>query len=113
MFILCKNIHSFKFCTRQDAKGLFINMKTIILTFCLVFLAELGDKTQLATMMLAAKSESMWIVFLGSAMALVASSLICAFLGGLLTKIIPPSYIQYASGISFVIIGILLLTGKA
>ena len=62
-------------------------------------------------MMLAAKSESLWIVFRFSHGACCIVSYMC-FLGGLLTKIIPPSYIQYASGISF-IIGILLLTGKA
>jgi putative Ca2+/H+ antiporter (TMEM165/GDT1 family) len=87
-------------------------MKTIIMTFFLVFLAELGDKTQLATMLMAAKSDSVWTVFLGSTIALAASSLIGVLAGGIITKYVPQSYIHYASGIAFIIIGILLVSGK-
>lgn len=87
-------------------------MKTIIMTFFLVFLAELGDKTQLATMLMAAKSDSVWTVFLGSTIALAASSLIGVLAGGIITKYIPQCYIHYASGIAFIIIGILLVSGK-
>ena len=61
-------------------------MKTFILTFCLVFLAELGDKTQLATMLMAAKSNCIWLVFFGSTLALAASSLIGVLAGGMPTK---------------------------
>jgi len=87
-------------------------MKTLLMTFCLVFLAELGDKTQLATMLMAAKSKSIWMVFLGSALALVASSLIGVVAGGILTKYVPQNYIHTASGLAFIIIGILLISGK-
>lgn len=87
-------------------------MKTFILTFCLVFLAELGDKTQLATMLMAAKSNCIWLVFFGSTLALAASSLIGVLAGGILTKYIPQSYIHYASGVAFIIIGILLISGN-
>ncbi len=87
-------------------------MKTFILTFCLIFMAELGDKTQLATMLMAAKSDSIWLVYIGSSLALAASSLIGVLTGGVLTKYIPRSYIHYASGIAFIVIGILLISGK-
>lgn len=87
-------------------------MKTLMLTFFLIFLAELGDKTQLATMLMAAKSESIWLVFIGSSLALTASSLIGVLAGSILTKYIPQSYIHYASGIAFLVIGILLISGK-
>jgi len=86
--------------------------KTILTTFILVFLAELGDKTQLSTMMLATKAESIWHVFIGSASALVLSSLIGVFAGSLLNKIIAPQYLQIGAGIGFIIIGVLLLLGK-
>lgn len=87
-------------------------MKTLIMTFCLIFLAELGDKTQLATMLMAAKSDSKWTVFLGSALALAASSLMGVLAGSVITKYIPQSYIHYASGIAFIVIGILLISGR-
>jgi len=87
-------------------------MKTLIMTFFLIFLAELGDKTQLATMLMAAKTKSIWLVFFGSAFALAASSLLGVLAGSLITKYIPESYIHYGSGVAFIIIGILLISGK-
>lgn len=87
-------------------------LKSIITTFILVFIAELGDKTQLSTMMLASKSDSIWHVFVGSSIALILSSLLGVFAGSLLHKYIPMYYIQFLSGGAFIIIGILLLSGK-
>ncbi len=86
--------------------------KSIGIAFILVFLAELGDKTQLSTMILASKSSSIWHVFIGSACALVLSSLIGVLAGSILNKYIPASYIQICSGLAFLIIGILLISGK-
>ena len=87
-------------------------MKTLLTTFCLVFLAELGDKTQLATMLMAAKSKSIWAVFFGSALALSASSLLGVIAGGLLAKYVPQNVIHTASGFAFMVIGVLLVSGK-
>jgi putative Ca2+/H+ antiporter (TMEM165/GDT1 family) len=87
-------------------------LKTIGTAFILVFLAELGDKTQLSTMLLASKSSSIWFVFIGSALALVLSSLIGVMAGSVLQKYIPASYIHTCSGIAFLIIGVLLIWGK-
>ncbi|RCX16129.1 uncharacterized protein UPF0016 [Anaerobacterium chartisolvens] len=86
--------------------------KTIFTTFILVFLAELGDKTQLSTMLLASKSKSIWYVFIGSACALILSSLIGVIAGSFINKYIPEIYIQLGSGIAFIIIGFLLIVGK-
>lgn len=86
--------------------------KSIFSTFLLVFLAELGDKTQLSTMLLASKSKSIWYIFIGSACALVLSSLIGVLAGSVINKFIPPFYIQCFSGIAFIIIGTLLVLGK-
>lgn len=87
-------------------------LKSILYTFCLVFIAELGDKTQLATMLLSAKSNSAFSVFVGASLALVCSSLIGVFAGIYITKYIPPQLIQTSAGILFVIMGLMILTGK-
>ena len=86
--------------------------RTITTAFILVFLAELGDKTQLTTMLLSSKSSSIWWVFIGSACALVLNSLIGVLLGSFIHKYIPHLYIQVGSGIAFLIIGALLVFGK-
>lgn len=86
--------------------------KSILTAFVLVFLAELGDKTQLSTMLLASKSSSIWYTFIGSASALVLTSLLGVLVGACLNKFIDPYYIQVASGIAFVIIGVFLFLGK-
>ncbi|AZR73758.1 hypothetical protein BBF96_10400 [Anoxybacter fermentans] len=86
--------------------------KTLLTTFGLVFLAELGDKTQLATMLLVSQNKSPKAVFFGAALALVCSTFLGVALGFLLNKIIPANYIQVAAGIAFIAIGCLLLFGK-
>lgn len=87
-------------------------LETFLATFGLVFLAELGDKTQLATMLLVTQKKPLWGVFLGSAVALVVSSLIGVLAGSVLVKIIPPHYLQFGAGIAFIVIGVLLVFGK-
>ena len=70
-------------------------------------LAELGDKTQLATFCLTADcGDSKLSVFLGSAGALVLSSLIAVLLGAAFSRFIPANYIKIAAGIFFVAVGI-------
>ena len=69
--------------------------RTIFSTFILVFLAELGDKTQLSTMLLASKSNSIWHVFIGSACALVLSSILGVLAGSTIHKYIPGLYSSY------------------
>lgn len=87
-------------------------VKTILTTFGLVFLAELGDKTQLATMLLVAQNKSPLGVFIGSAGALVTSSLVGVLAGSTITRLIPANYIQLGAGVAFIVIGALLVFGK-
>ena len=87
-------------------------MKTFLMTFGLIFLAELGDKTQLATMLLAAQNKSPWSVFLGAATALILSSVLGVLLGGILTRLVPQAYIQSGAGVLFILLGALLLLEK-
>jgi len=87
-------------------------IKMILSTFILVFIAELGDKTQITTMLLVAKNNSIWPVFIGASLALVCSSLVGVFAGNILSKYIPPSFIQTGAAVAFIIVGVLLLFGK-
>lgn len=87
-------------------------MRILLSTFFLVFMAELGDKTQLTTMIMASQGKGFWPVFLGSATALVLSSFIGAKLGCYITELMPQEYIQRAAGAAFIIIGGVLLAGK-
>lgn len=87
-------------------------IKIIFSTFFLVFLAELGDKTQLTTMLLAAQNESKWPILIGSSVALVCSSILGVLVGSVIDKYIPAHFIQTASAIAFIVIGVLLLFNK-
>jgi putative Ca2+/H+ antiporter (TMEM165/GDT1 family) len=86
-----------------------MDWKLLFSTFAAVFLAELGDKTQLATLSLAASGRSRWMVFAGSALALVATSAIAVIAGEALTRVIPPIWIKRAAGALFVVMGALFL----
>ena len=87
-------------------------LRVALTTFATVFLAELGDKTQLATMLLVAQGKSPLAVFLGSASALVVSSLVGVLAGGVIAKYIPEIWVRIAAGSGFVILGVLLLLGR-
>ena len=87
-------------------------LKVALTTFATVFLAELGDKTQLATMLLVAQGKSPLAVFLGSASALVISSLVGVLAGGVIAKYIPEIWVRIAAGSGFIILGVLLLLGR-
>lgn len=86
--------------------------KIALSTFALVFLAELGDKTQLAALALAADSNRPWAVFLGASAALILSTGIAVILGTVLHRIMPEGMtriIQYAAGALFLVAGVLTL----
>lgn len=87
-------------------------LKSVLYTFFLVFIAELGDKTQLATMLLSAKSNSIVPIFIGSSFALACSSFIGVFAGTYITKFVPPHFIQNCAGVLFIVMGIMILLGK-
>jgi putative Ca2+/H+ antiporter (TMEM165/GDT1 family) len=80
--------------------------KTILTTFGTVFLAELGDKTQLATLGLTTEGGSKLAVFIGSASALVSTSLIAVLAGSLVAKYVPPTYLQRGAGALFLVLGV-------
>lgn len=87
-------------------------LKVALSAFWCVFLAELGDKTQLATMLLVAQGKSPLAVFIGSASALVLSSVVGVMAGGVMAKYVPELWVRIGAGAAFVVIGVLLLLGR-
>jgi putative Ca2+/H+ antiporter (TMEM165/GDT1 family) len=86
-----------------------VDWRLVAGTFGLIFLAELGDKTQLAAIAMSAESKSPLAVFLGATVALALVTLIGVAVGGTLTRVIPARYIRMGAGALFVVMGILML----
>jgi putative Ca2+/H+ antiporter (TMEM165/GDT1 family) len=83
-----------------------MDLKLLITVFATVFVAELGDKTQLATLLFAADAEvSKLTVFLGASLALILTSALGVLAGGLVSNIIEPRYLSYIAGLGFILIG--------
>ncbi|HEY9596740.1 MAG TPA: TMEM165/GDT1 family protein, partial [Cyanophyceae cyanobacterium] len=68
-------------------------------TFITIFLAEMGDKTQLATLLMSAQSQSPWIVFAGAAVALISTSLLGVLIGHWLSQKLSPKTIETSAAI--------------
>ncbi|MEY4775170.1 MAG: hypothetical protein RIT40_2205 [Planctomycetota bacterium] len=73
--------------------------------FGTVFLAEIGDKTQLATMTFAAQGGGKWTIFMASSVALIAAAGIGVLAGSLLSRWIDPVMLTRLAGVAFVLIG--------
>ena len=87
--------------------------KTSALVFVTVFLAEIGDKTQLATMLFSARADtSKWAVFAGSAAALVLAAAIGVLLGGVMERFASPQAIKLVAGLGFVAVGLWTLLSR-
>ncbi len=86
-----------------------MDWKVILSSFCILFLAELGDKTQLAVFTLVTQNKKPIPVFIGASLALILVTYIGAFFGNLVTKYIPTYILKLLSGILFLIIGIFVI----
>lgn len=86
-------------------------LTVLVGAFITVFLAELGDKTQLATLMLAAQSDHPWQVFLGAAAALITSSLLGVLLGQWLGRVLPKNLVKQLAGVLMVVLGLFFCVG--
>ena len=82
-----------------------MDLKLIATTFVTVFLAELGDKTQLATVTFAASGTSRWAVFIGSAAALVLSSALAVAVGEGISRVVAPRVLMRVAGLLFFAVG--------
>ena len=89
-----------------------MDWKLFASTFTAVFIAEMGDKTQLATLSLAA-SGSRWAVFAGAALALLLTSAVAVLAGEVVARAVPPVWIRRAAGLLFLVLGALYLATAA
>ena len=84
-----------------------MDWKVFVTVFGTVFLAELGDKTQLATVLFASKGvASLWTVFIAASAALVVTSAIGVAAGATVAQFVNPKNLSYAAGVGFIAIGV-------
>jgi putative Ca2+/H+ antiporter (TMEM165/GDT1 family) len=89
-----------------------MDWRVFITTFGVIFLAEMGDKTQLAAMTMAAQTKRPWAVLIGASLALACVSAIGVLVGSALSNYLPLEWIKRVAAIAFIVIGILILLGK-
>ena len=81
-------------------------------TFVAIFVAEVGDKTQLATLTFAAGARSRWTVFAAAALALVTASAIAVLAGEAVSRLVSPAVLRRAAGVVFIVLGVVYLVGR-
>jgi putative Ca2+/H+ antiporter (TMEM165/GDT1 family) len=84
----------------------------LLTTLGIIFLAEMGDKTQLAAMTMAADTKKPWAVFVGASIALVAVSGLGVLVGSVIGDYVPLDWVKRVAAIAFIAIGVLMLLGK-
>ena len=89
-----------------------MDFRVLVTTFGIIFLAEMGDKTQLAAMTMAAQTKRPWAVFVGASLALAAVSALGVLVGSLIGDYVPLEWVKRGAAVAFIIIGILMLAGK-
>nr|WP_321514447.1 TMEM165/GDT1 family protein [uncultured Pseudodesulfovibrio sp.] len=89
-----------------------MDWKLLATTFGTLFIAELGDKTQLACMLMTAKTQKPWTVFLGSSLALVLVSFLGVMFAQFVCQYISPQSIKKVAAVSFVVMGCLIFFDK-
>jgi putative Ca2+/H+ antiporter (TMEM165/GDT1 family) len=89
-----------------------MDWKVMLTTFGMIFVAEMGDKTQLAAMTLAAQTRKPLAVLVGASLALACVSALGVIVGATLSHYIPLEWIKRAAAVAFIIIGVLILLGK-
>jgi Ca2+/H+ antiporter, TMEM165/GDT1 family len=89
-----------------------MDLRVLFTTFGIIFLAEMGDKTQLAAMTMAAQTKRPWAVFIGASVALAAVSALGVIVGSLIGDYLPLVWVKRVAAIAFITIGVLMLVGK-
>lgn len=93
----------------SQPSGIRQEIQIFLSTFFTIFLAELGDKTQLTTLLMSAESDSPWIVFLGAGSALVATSLLGILVGHWLSKRVSARTLETSAAAMLTLISVMLL----
>jgi putative Ca2+/H+ antiporter (TMEM165/GDT1 family) len=89
-----------------------MDWKVFLTTFGTIFLAELGDKTQLATIMMTSKTKLPLSVFAGASLALCLVTMAGVLFGEGLIAIIPQSILKKVAALAFIAIGVWMFVGK-
>jgi len=89
-----------------------MDWRVFMTTFATIFLAEMGDKTQLATMTMAAETKKPLTVFVSAALALACVSALGVAVGGALGHYLPLEWIRRVAALGFIAIGVLILLDK-
>jgi len=89
-----------------------MDLRVLLTTFGIIFLAEMGDKTQLAAMTMSAQTKKPWAVFIGASVALAAVSAIGVLVGGVAGQYVPLEWVKRIAAVLFIVIGVLMLMGK-
>lgn len=91
----------------------FVFWQTLLTVFLTVFLAEVGDKTQLATLLFSTDEQrSKWAIFFGSSLALILAAGIGVLVGSQIAKFLSPDKIKLAAGIAFILVGVWTIFSK-
>ena len=89
-----------------------MDWRVFVTTFGVIFLAEMGDKTQLAAMTMAAETKKPLTVFVSASLALACVSALGVVVGGALGHFLPLEWIKRAAAVGFIVIGVLILLDK-
>lgn len=100
-------------CRARGEEGVVMWWQTFFTVFLTVFVAEIGDKTQLATMLFAADKEvSRPLVFLASASALVLAAALGVIVGAQIERFVSPTMLRVIAGVGFILIGCWTLVSR-
>jgi putative Ca2+/H+ antiporter (TMEM165/GDT1 family) len=84
-----------------------MDWKLLLTVFSTIFIAEIGDKTQLATLLYASGAEvNKWTVFFGASLALMLTSALGVLVGSALAQYVNPKYLAWVAGIGFIAVGV-------
>ena len=89
-----------------------MDLRLLFTTLWLLFVAELGDKTPLAVIVMTARSGKPIPVLIGAVIGLALVTVLGVVVGGFITRFVPVEYVSKGAAVAFIAIGVLMLSGK-